>query len=211
MFLNRFINRPTLSSVEDFAALRKEVANFGVENFKNVLVASGILNDNYKIPFDSSFFARELSKSEDTHMIFPNIKWKDELWFTEDKKYLGRASMSKTHKLLVINNFDYENFNVLMLAIENIENIENNRKIKERALETINEIERLSYSYCDFLEIKNEDMGLYFHCYPTNSVHITHVHILDKSFLSPSFYVNYWKNLPLDAVRTVIHQELKSL
>lgn len=202
MFLQKFLNRATLNTAKDFSQIRNEVREFGIENFKNHLRNLNIIDKEDKIPKDSNFFAKQISKSKDDHILFSNLPDKDENWMSDSPEYIGRASMSKTHKLLVIKDFSISNFNVIFLGIENDD------KIKEEAIKTLNIFEQLAFSYGQNLGISEEDILMYFHCYPTNSINITHLHILDKNFLSPSFYFNHWKNLSLDDVRRVIIEEI---
>lgn len=199
MFLQKFLSRPTLNTVEDFLTLRNELRNFGIDNFKNHLRNVNILDEKNMIPKNNSYFAKEIILSPSKFMLFPNLQDKDENWMSDSPEYIGRASMSKTHKLLVMKDFHWSNFNVIALGIEG--NI-------EEAVETLNKFELEAFSYCDFLKVDEEDLLMYFHCHPTNSVNITHLHILDKNFLSPSFYFNHWKNLSLDDVRRVLISEL---
>lgn len=202
MFFDKFLHKPSLRTLENFLEIRNNVREFGIKNFKDLLVSKGILNQDYTLPVNGSFFPREVAKTEESHILFPNLQWKDKVWFSGKEEHIGRASMSKTRKLLVLRDFGYQNFNVLLLGIEN------NIEMKQCAIQTINLIEKISFTYCDDLGIDEQNMLLCFHCYPTNSVHITHVHILDSTCLSPSYYYNFLKNMPLDIVRSTLLHEL---
>ena len=53
-----------------------------------------------------------------------------------------------------------------------------------------------------------ERLGLFFHCYPHNTVDNLHLHLVDLATTGPSFEHLSHKNLPLDAVLEVLRMEL---
>jgi hypothetical protein len=53
-----------------------------------------------------------------------------------------------------------------------------------------------------------ERLGLFFHCFPYNSVPSIHMHIVDLGATGPTFEDQRHKNLPFAAVRAVLADEL---
>ena len=55
----------------------------------------------------------------------------------------------------------------------------------------------------------SRNLGLYFHCYPHNSVPAFHLHLVDLEAVGPSFEACAHKHLPLNAVLDVLKAELR--
>ena len=55
-----------------------------------------------------------------------------------------------------------------------------------------------------------ERLGLYFHCFPHNSVNSLHMHMVDLGATGPTFEHFAYKNLPLADVLAVLKSELRS-
>lgn len=52
------------------------------------------------------------------------------------------------------------------------------------------------------------DLGLFFHCFPHNSVNSLHMHLIDMRIRGPSWEVHAHKNLPAQSVLAVLKAEL---
>lgn len=186
----------TLNSSEDFKKIREELRSFGIENFKSHLRSLNILDNMIKS--EDNFFAKKLTGVSDPYIFIDNLKSYDDEWESTNMGN-SRASMSKTHKFLVFNDFSWENFNIIALGMETG---------KFEALKKLDDFENIAKEYAqNVLNISSENIGLYFHCYPTNSIHITHLHIIDESNVGPQYFAKYWKNLPLEFVRKAIIEE----
>lgn len=149
----------------------------------------------------------------DKFFLARNLAINDQNWDNPNKK--SSASMSRYHRFLILRDLNWQTFNVLtmtrkhVLLLEEMANCARHVAVHEiNAMETknidaenqnIDAENRKEYNY-----IKHRDIGIYFHCWPHNSVNALHLHIVDKRYLGPAFHYHAWKNLPLDEVITAI-------
>jgi hypothetical protein len=201
---------PACCTKEQYKLLRKELRQYGVENFYSEFEADGIFKDGLITseikPFNP--FARIIAgKMEnpcketichDNFVLLRNLPVNDDNWNNSSPEWVCRASMSQTHKFLSPIDPKWTLFNVLVLGIQS------KTECKE-ALELIEKMEKIAKQYA---QDKCFSPGLYFHCYPFNSVQTLHLHILDMDNLGPSFKALNYKNLSLDDVREVLQEEL---
>jgi hypothetical protein len=195
----------------EFAHIRNTLREYGVDQFQKEMMIAGVFN-NDKISNEPSNnpFAKILSgkmenpckdKLNNTkYVLFQNKTENDEHWENSNDEWLGKASMSKKHKMLCPVYDHWSNFNVLTLGMSEEFGL-------KKAIEELNDMEMISIDYTKERGWSN-NVGLYFHCYPFNSIMTMHLHILDLNTVGPSFKKLEYKNLKLDDVRKVLNEDL---
>ena len=174
----------TCNTKEDFLEIREELKRFGIANFiwdmENLKIFSnGIINKK------NNPFAKLIEKYDN------DIRKKRD--FTNNEDYIMVSSIyDEKHKLLIPKSFDWETFNVLTLSKKHIPMLQ---KMKEIAIEYVTKQKYKEYFLC-------------FHCYPFNSVHTLHLHIVNCE-LEP-YFLSKNNNLSLDIVLECL-EELESL
>ena len=129
----------------------------------------------------------------------------DANWASEDERWVGKASMGERHRFLTTRDLSWQWFNVLSFGIEG-------DAVSLRA--SIAELEALQAAAFAFASrtpgwAGKDHIGLYFHCFPYNSVNSLHLHMVDLSSTGPSFAYHAHKNLPLSAALAVLRAELR--
>lgn len=192
------MSRQKINSMEDFIFARKQLSEYGILNFIEDMQNKGIFEGN-KISTNKNYFANVVEQRINApgDIFVPNLKINDDNWNNDDPEWIGKASMSRFHKFMLPKSLEWYNFNVLTLGIVTGTEIE--------ALELLNhmEIQSLKYAY-EVGGLQPYEVGLYFHCYPNNSIQMLHLHILDITALGPTWEALNYKNLSLNDVRNVI-------
>ena len=130
----------------------------------------------------------------------------DANWASEDEQWVGKASMGERHRFLTTRDLSWQWFNVLSFGIDG-------DAASLRA--AIAELEALQAAATAFASrtpgwpAGKDHVGLYFHCFPYNSVNSLHLHMVDLSATGPSFAYHAHKNLPLTAALAVLRAELR--
>lgn len=187
-----------INTRSDFIVARKNLRNRGLNVFLEEMENKGVFIDG-KISTNKNYFANVvLQRMNDEDDIFvPNLKVNDDHWDSDDPAWIGKASMSKFHKFMLPKTLDWYTFNILTLGIVPGTEIE--------AVNLLNYMETQSLKYAYDMEgLLPHEVGLYFHCYPTNSINTLHLHIVDLNNLGPTWQALNYKNLSLTDARTVI-------
>ena len=214
---------PEINSKKTFGSSRYFIRNYGLEKFKNDMIIDGYINNDLlttgKTPFNAlarissgvmpqenpELMSIENSFLKDSFkldfMIACNLKSRDKYWDSKDPEVYKTASMSKNHRFLLIKDLSWKLFNVLIIGLN-----------KEDIIESLNLMNRMKEVSINFAKTNgwSNNIGLYFHVYPLNSVHSLHLHIVDMGVLGESFYNSYYKNLSLDIVIEVLSEELNN-
>lgn len=204
---------------DDYKSMRQKLKDYGIDKFKNEMEKLGIINTG-KItselkPFNP--FARIIAGkmenpckdtiiNSDEFILFRNRPENDEHWHDSSPEWIGKASMSENHKFLSILDDNWSTFNVLTFVCDN--NVDH--KDYDNIIFLLNQME---YIAIDYTKKHNwsENIGLYFHCLPFNSIYTLHLHIVDLDKVGPTFnHLNY-KNLSLNDVREVLCEEATNL
>eukprot|EP00931_Biecheleriopsis_adriatica_P058245 TRINITY_DN3461_c0_g1_i5.p1 TRINITY_DN3461_c0_g1~~TRINITY_DN3461_c0_g1_i5.p1 ORF type:complete len:789 (-),score=128.53 TRINITY_DN3461_c0_g1_i5:181-2547(-) len=119
----------------------------------------------------------------------------EDMWNSSDPSWLGKASMSKNHRFLILKDLQWENFNVLTLKKKDIKTL---KEMKEAAMCWVSGMRGWS---------SPEHTGLYFVTYPLTSVHALHLHIVDLKCVGPSFARLQRKMLPIDDAIQVLEAD----
>lgn len=130
----------------------------------------------------------------------------------------GKGSMSARHRLLIIKDDTIRHFNVLTFGMDD-DGI--NNELLQQDIDLLKQMKDAALLYVDKVRINGLDgpdgetwsnnIGLFFHCFPFNSVQSLHLHIVDLNKKGPAFYKYENQNLPIDEVIKVLENELKHL
>lgn len=113
-------------------------------------------------------------------------------WNDFDDAWIGKASMSRFHQFLIPKSLDIKYFNALFFGFDLGRNIRTLESIRNAINELIDMID-IATKYANYHSITN--VGLFFHCYPFNSVHLLHMHILDMDHLGPTYHKLLYNNM----------------
>ena len=135
-------------------------------------------------------------------MIACNRPENDEHWESADAEWVGKASMGKRHRFMLVRDLSWSCFNVLTFGME--EDV-----IELRAsVAMLEEMEAAAFDFAANTEGWSGSVGLYFHVYGHASVNALHLHIVDLDATGPTFDALSYKNLPLQSVLQVLRDEL---
>ena len=206
-----------------FAAARARVrALGGASAMRAHLVATGYVNAEGKLttgvkPFN--VFARvacgamkqpemegenaALGGAAARFMLASNRLENDEYWASDSPEWVGKASMSERHRFMTTRDLSWEWFNVLSFGLVGT---------PAALREAIQTLEAMRDAAKTFTRTQPgwspTECGMYFHCFPHNSVNSLHMHLVDLGATGPSFAYHAHKNLPVGAVISVLRDEL---
>tara|TARA_B110000208_G_scaffold155224_1_gene188119 strand:- start:4702 stop:5457 length:756 start_codon:yes stop_codon:yes gene_type:complete len=132
-------------------------------------------------------------------MVCGNRPCEDDKW---NDKHASSGSMSRWHKFLILTTLDWKKFNVLIMGT-------GSKKELEICISMLTEMRKVAEHVAT--EAGVEDLGLFVHCCPHNSVQALHIHMLDMTHVGHWFDEYSYKNLPLDAVIDTLECERKSM
>lgn len=203
---NKYVNDGSDELIND------KIANvFVVKAFKNQFVIKG------KNLFEWSNIETEHNEYIENKKFVISF---NKLDFDNDWKdnKTGSASMSKHHRFLTIKDSTIRRFNVLTFGMDYNDNDNDNDinpDLLKEDIELLKEMKQEAYNYVKNARVNNEwpdgnihDVGLYFHCFPFNSVQSLHLHIVDLKNQGPSFDVYKHKNLEINYVIQILEEEL---
>lgn len=217
-----------LNSRQDYARARAQIKQYGPERFFAELVKFGVFGqDGQVLPTLQPFnvFARmitgdlevpygdilgadpELVQYSQLFMLAKNLPANDLAWDNVEKASQGQASMGLRHRFLIPRDRHWANFNVLTIGLS--EDGPHGLKNSIEYLETMKKA-ALAYVQRDSSNGWSKNTGLYFHCFPFNSIQYLHLHIVDLDFTGPAFGHYFHKNLSIDDVIDQLKDELQS-
>lgn len=170
-------NLKKCNNLEDYTKMKSLLHDYGIQKFYNNMENLGVFKERKIHPINNPFAQMILGEKRnefidyDYYDVYPN------------KNFILIDHPSKScHKFLSPKNLDWETFNVLTLTPSH--------------LPLLKDMKKVANLYAFENSIKN--FGLFFHCYPFNSVNTLHLHIVnldvDKKFL------NKTNNLKIDDV-----------
>lgn len=168
---------PKCRTVKEFQSIRNEMELYGKERFYQEMEKEGAFLDKI-IHFHNNPFGQMMlgKKEEEFIKLGSNYILVDNL-------------ENPRHKFLVPRIFSWESFNVLTLD--------------KNHLYLIEEMKEMGIKYGR--ENKYKELGLFFHCYPYNTVHCLHLHIVDL-FSHPEVKTKT-NNLDIDIVLKVLKND----
>src|SRR5665647_1175052 len=138
-------------TVEDYRQIKNLLEEYGIEKFYKEMEKIGIFTNEQINPINNPFAKMVLGKSSDQ-------------WEEIDEEFIVIDSNENlTHKFLVPKSLDWEYFNVLTLS--------------KKHVPLLKRMRNTAFLYVFIHRIRK--FGLFFHCYPFNTVHILHLHIVD--------------------------------
>mmetsp|Transcript_111803 Transcript_111803/g.315805 ORF Transcript_111803/g.315805 Transcript_111803/m.315805 type:complete len:722 (-) Transcript_111803:60-2225(-) len=140
----------------------------------------------------------------DTFMVCCNRPENDEHWDSEDPAWIGKASMSRKHRFLIIKDLHWQWFNPLSFGL--VASGDGGASISE-AIAMVNAMKEAALHYATAHPRWSQKIGLFFHVFGHCSVNSLHLHMLDMEEVGPSFWKLDFKNCPLDAVLKVLIEE----
>jgi len=203
---------------EAFFGMRERVRAYGFQKVRSELVDSGFVDPATGCltlgmqPFN--IYARiaagvqpqlemaqeqaKLGKFQHRFMVACNSPEGNEKWDSIDPAWLGKVSMSKRHRYLLLKNQHWEWFNVLTFGLVTgvQEGLSMLRDMKEAALLWVR-------SQSDW----SENVGLFLHVHAHCLVFSMHLHIVDMDCVGPTFKHLRHKNLSIDDAIAVLESE----
>ena len=207
----------TANSAETFQALRTMLRQYGVEKFKSEL-PHGLIEDGQLTTGTKPFnlFARLaagemkqpemaesnllLGKAGTRWLVACNREENDANYESDDARWVGKASMSARHRFLTVRDLDWKWFNVLTIGIDG------SADELHAAVERLEDMVATAKAFTHKAGWSNR-LGLYFHCFPHNSVPSLHMHMVDLDATGPTYDALQYKNLPAEDVLTVLRAE----
>jgi hypothetical protein len=215
---------PELKMAAEFSHARARLRVYGVDKLLAELEGRGIVDSETKTlttgmtPFN--VFARiaegiivqpnmveeqkKLGKFQKKFMIVCNRPECDEMWESRDPTWMGKASMSKRHRMLIMKDLHWEWFNALTFGM--VTDL-------DAGITRLKDIREAAYIWVraqrDWPTI--DHVGLFVQIYAHCSVNAFHLHIVDLDAIGPTFEKMMYKNLPLDMAISVLEAEAKEL
>lgn len=148
-----------------------------------------------------------LGEFQDHFIVASNLPANDEHWDSEDKEWVGKASMSKRHRFLTVRDLHWQWFNVLGFGL--LPESKGGAGLG-RAIALIEVMKAAALRYAKNCPGWSDRVGLFYHVFGHNSVNSLHLHVLDMAELGPTFWHYEYKNCPLDVVLKVLKEEATS-
>ena len=135
-------------------------------------------------------------------MIACNRPENDEHWESADAEWVGKASMGKRHRFMLVRDLSWSCFNVLTFGMgEGVEEL-------RAAMAMLEQMQVAAFDFAAATAGWSRNLGLYFHVYGHASVNALHLHIVDLDATGPTFDALSYKNLPLQSALQVLRDEL---
>jgi len=235
------------NTAAEFAQLRRELRQYGLENLKAELVAAGwferdeaaaassaesaaagklriatgvkpfnpfarIVSGQLAVPYGNHLQRLGMQAEDTKFFVAQNRPEFDEHWASAEPEWIGKASMAQRHQFLLLRSLHWGTFNAATFGLDYEDGADPVAQIASlrEALTLVDESERVAREYARRADW-GSNIGLYVHVYPLNSVQAFHLHVLDDDTRGPTFDKLNHKNLPLQAVREVLQQEIAEL
>jgi hypothetical protein len=205
------------NTLGDFARLRTELRAYGVDKLKEDMTQAGwfvqegepvVLStaDKPMNPFsrlvvgklpapDGNLLQQHgLLEADKQFLIAQNRPELDAAWASTDPSMIGRASMSKHHQFLLLRSLRWDWFNAATWGIGG------EADEIQAAIQLVDQMTQTAHAYTQKAGWSNQ-LGLFVHCYPFNSVNAFHLHMVDLACTGPTYEALHFKNLPLSLVR----------
>ena len=137
-------------------------------------------------------------------VVASNLPAADKDWASTAPEQIGKVSMGERHRFLTTRNLSWEWFNVLAFGLEG-----DATSLRE-AIATLEAMQAAARAFAKGTPKWSESperLGMFFHCFPNNSVQGLHMHLVDLGATGPTFDHFSYKNLPATAVLKVLRDE----
>jgi len=132
----------------------------------------------------------------------------DKDWKSEAPEHVGKVSMGARHRFITTSDLSWDYFNVLAFGLDgDAKSLREAIEALEAAMEAARTFARGTANW----SASPDRLGMFFHCFPYNSVQSLHMHLVDLNETGPTFTHFAYKNLPAEAVLTVLRQELQQV
>lgn len=195
-----------INCVDDYHNSRLAVNGIGIDSLYNHLVKEKYAYDGMLVPTKGpmNIFAKygydlipnivsqqSLLNHQNEFVIVHNRQSEYDTW--NDPKassgaMAGPDDRGPGHVFMTTKNMDWHLFNVISFGV------------KQTDLEFLERMKEAATMYAESREWKRT--GLFFHCFPLNSVQSLHLHIVNLDRVDVHYHRQQNKNLPLDAVIT---------
>lgn len=210
---------PPIKTREDFLSARSVLRTQGIDTLRTYLQGSGVVMGSKRLSSTHNVFSRLSSRLTIDSRAGPmnntltgtpfvaayNRRDCDDNWDNESPEWVGRASMSRRHRLLLLDDPDWTTFNALTLGMGAAEECSGLRA----AVATLEAMKAAAFALAaNEPDWPQESVGLYFHVFPHNSVQALHLHLIDLAETGPTFAALSYKNFALDDALFVLRSEL---
>lgn len=145
-----------------------------------------------------------LGEFQEYFMVCSNRPENDEHWDSDDKEWVGKASMSKRHRFITSKDLHWQWFNALVFGLVPESKGGAGRG---KAIDLVQAMRDAAFHYTKHAPGWSRKVGMFFHVFGHNSVNSLHLHVLDMECVGPTFWHYEYKNCPLDVVLKVLQEE----
>ena len=125
-------------------------------------------------------------------VVVANLAANDAHWESDDEHWVGKASMGKRHRFLTTRDLSWRWFNVLAFGLDG-----DAASLRE-AITTLEAMRDAAIAFASATPgWSPAHLGMFFHCFPHNSVQGLHLHLVDLRATGPTFQRMTYKNLSL--------------
>ncbi|CAE8735128.1 unnamed protein product [Polarella glacialis] len=212
----RAVRRMLMEELGGTEHLREELCRYGFLNTENERLTTGFKPFNVFARVASGEMKQPGMEEEQVHlgdfvedfMVCSNRPENDDHWDSDDKEWVGKASMSKRHKFLTVKDLHWQWFNAVSFGI--VPDKYNGAPL-EKALAKVELMKAAALLYTANAGGWSDKVGLFFHVFGHNSVNSLHLHIVDLEVVGPTFWHFEYKNCPMDVVLKVMREEVESM
>lgn len=145
-----------------------------------------------------------LGEYKEKFMVCKNRPENDEHWDSPSPEWVGKASMSRRHKFLILKDLHWQWFNPLVFGT--VPQAQGGDTL-DVAIAFLELMKAAALTYTANKGGWSQQVGLFFHVFGHNSVNSMHMHIVDMAELGPTFWKLEYKNCPLDDILRVLREE----
>ena len=205
---------------EAFAAARAQLRAVGIGQLRAFLTEAGVVHHSGRLNPTNNVFSKLSSRitvderaREHLNPVLAGTAFVaaynrpdlDEHWESEASDWVGRASMARRHRMLLLDEADWTYFNVLTFGM----GAPDPATALRRCISTLQAMRAAALMIAAHEgDWEPAAVGLYFHVFPSNSVQSLHLHVVDLGATGPTHGRLSYKNTPLDAVLKVLRTEL---
>jgi hypothetical protein len=212
---------PLACTAEGYAAARARLREQGVDTLRKMLEELGVVHAaSRRLNPLHNIFSRLTSRE----LVLDNAAGANEQlgfgqivaafnrpdadlhWESDTLEWVGRASMSRRHRFLLLDDPRWVSFNALTFGMDEAQ--------PDGGLaETLEVLERMRTSALALAAHEGGwgEVGMFFHVFPHNSIHALHMHVLDLGATGPTYAALQPKNMPLSEIMRALRSELVAM
>ena len=213
-------SEPVSCTAAEFAAARSRLRNCKFDALTALLSDAGVVFRSGRLNPTHNVFSRICSRvtvderakamnaplSSTPFVAAYNRPACDDNWESSEAEWVGRASMARRHRLLLLDSPDWTFFNALTFGMPTDATDYDAIRAAITMLESMRAAALALVAHEG--DWPPDKVGLYFHVFPYNSVQSLHLHVVDLGATGPTFAALAYKNLLLDDVLKVLRDEL---